>query len=99
MTNNNVVKTGNVAHFEARFKVLQNIDIPNASNNVLVEVVKGIPVPINDQYCHLTVSIQSADFYMFGTASTGEISIYCRQTNGTLATGIFITLEFVYICN
>ncbi len=99
MTNNNVVKTGNVVNFEARFKVLQNIDIPNANNDVLVEVVKGIPVPINGQYCHLTVSTQSADFYMFGTASTGKISIYCRQTNGTLAANIAITLEFVYICN
>ena len=99
MTNSNVVRYGNIVDFKARFQVLQNINVTSSTNSILVEEVARIPLPINDKYLHLTVGTHSADFLMFGDTSTDKISIYCRQTDGTLETDIAISLEFVYICN
>lgn len=96
MTNTNVVKYGKIIDFEARFRILQNINVASTSNAILVEEVTRIPLPINTKNCHITVSSLSADFLI--NSSSDRIAIYCRQTNGTLTADNYITLSFLYLC-
>lgn len=96
VTNNNVVRYGNIIDFQVRFQILSDINVPNASNSILVEEVTRIPLPINDTNCHITIGTHSADF--IATSVTDRIVIYCRQTNGTLDNGSHITLHFMYLC-
>ena len=96
MTNSNIVKYGNIVDFEARFQVLQDIDVSNTSNAILVEEVTRIPLPINDKYLHIALSVHSGDFVL--SSANDRIVIYCRQTNGTIARSSYITLNFVYLC-